>query len=122
MDLQGVLGDFLWDAWHVRGFSREDVSVGADEADEHAFLLRGKRGSNAHCFSLSAPGVYEDLLRAFCWLKGPGRPFGVGCLFGDLFSDVRELFGGNDRCGVIAALDFTLIGTLKGGADGDDPA
>ena len=65
--------------------------------------------------------VYEDLLRALRWLKGPGQPFGVGYFFGDLFSDVRELFGGYDRCGVIVALDFALVGTLKGGANCDDP-
>ena len=46
----------------------------------------------------------------------------MGCFFGDLFSDVRELSEGYDFCGVIAALDFALVGALKGAVDGDDPA
>ena len=33
-----------------------------------------------------------------------------------------ELFGGEDCCGVTAALDLAIIGALEGGVDGDDPA
>ena len=96
--------------------------MGAKEADERAFLFRGKRGTNAHHFALGAPRVYEDLLGALHWLEGPGRPLGVGCFFGDLLPEGREFSRGYDRCGVIAALDFALVGTLNGGANGDDPA
>ena len=63
-DLQGVLGDFSRNAQHVRGIPREDVSVGAEEADERAFLFGGKHGANAHHFALGAAEVYEDLLGA----------------------------------------------------------
>ena len=72
VDLQGMLGDFPWNAWHVRGFPHKDVSVGTEEADEHAFLFRGKCGTDAHCFALGALGVYEDLLGALHWLEGLG--------------------------------------------------
>ena len=116
-----MLDDFPQDAWHVQGFPHEDVPVGAEEADERAFLFGGKCGSNAHHFSLGAPRVYKDLIRTFYWLEGPSRPFGVERFFGDFFSDVHELSGGYDRCDVIATLDFALVGMLKGGADGDDP-
>ena len=92
-----------------------------EEADERAFLFRGKCGTNAHHFSLGAPGVYEDLFRAFRWLEGSDQPFGVGRFFGDLFSDVRELSRGDDCRGVIASLDLALIGALEGGVDNDDP-
>ena len=68
-----------------------------------------------------AIGIYEDLLRALCWLKQPGRLLGVGCFFSDLLPKGGELSGGNDCCGVTAALDFALIGTLEGGVIGDDP-
>ena len=61
-----MLDDFPWNAWHVRGFPREDVSIGAEEADERAFLFGGERGTNAHHFSLGAPRVYEDFFRALC--------------------------------------------------------
>ena len=116
-----MLSDFPQNAWHVRGFPREDVSIGTEEANECAFLFRGERGPNAHHFSLSAPEVYEDFFRALHRLKRPGQPFGVGCFFDDLLPDGRKLFGGDNCCGVIAALDLTLIGALEGGADGDDP-
>ena len=37
LDLQGVLGDFSRNAWHVRGSPCKDVSVGIEEVDERAF-------------------------------------------------------------------------------------
>ena len=116
-----MLGDFPWNAQHVRGFPRKDVSIGAKEADEHAFLFGGKHGANAYHFAVGATRVYEDFLGALHWLEIPGRPLGVRCFFGDLFPDGRKFLGGDDCRGVIAAFDLTLIGTLEGGADGDDP-
>jgi len=117
-----MLGDFSQNAWHVRGFPRKDVSVGAEEVGERAFLFGGKRGFDAHHFALGATGVYEDLLGALYRLERPGRPLGVGCFFSDLIPDGRELLGGDDCRGVIIALDLAFIGTLEGGADGGDPA
>ena len=117
-----MLGDLPWNAWHIQGFPHKNVFVVAEEVDERAFLFEGKRGTNAHRYTLGGPRVYEDFLRAFRWLEGSGRPLGVGCFFEDLFPDVRELFGGNDCCGMIAALVLALIGTLEGGANGDDSA
>ena len=121
-NLQGMLGDFSQNAWHVRGFPHKDVSIGAEEVDERAFLFGGKRGANAHHFAFGAARVYEDLLSALHQLKRPGRPLRVGRFFGDLLPDGRELSRGDDCRGVITALDLALIGALEGGADGDDPA
>ena len=59
-----MLGDFPQNARYVRGFARKDVFVGAEEADERAFLFGGKRGANVHHLGLRAVGVYEDLLGA----------------------------------------------------------
>ena len=114
-DLHGMLGDFSRNVWHVRGFPCEDVSVGAEEVDEHA-------GANTYHFALGAAGVYEDLLGTLYRLKRLGWPLGVGCFFGDLLPDGRELFGGDNCRGVFAALDLALVGALEGGANGDDPA
>ena len=36
--------------------------------------------------------------------------------------DGRKLFGGDNCHGVFIVLDLALVGTLEGGADGDDPA
>ena len=117
-----MLGNFPRNARHVRGFPRKDVSVGAEKADERAFLFGGKRGANVHHFALGATGVYDDLLGTLYRFKRPSRPLGVRCFFGDLLPDGRELFGGDNCRGVLTALDLALVGTLKGGADGDDPA
>ena len=117
-----MLNDFSQNVRHVRGFSRKDVSVGAEEADERAFLFRGKHGANVHHFALGAAGVYEDLPGPLHWLKRPGRLLGVGCFFGDLLLDGHKLLGGDYCRGVIATLDLSFIGMLEGGADGDDLA
>ena len=92
-----------------------------EKVDERAFLFRGKRGASAHHFALGATRIYEDLLGTLYRFKGPNRQLGVGCFFGDLLPDGRELFGGDNYCGVLTALDLTLVGTLEGGADDDDP-
>ena len=93
-----------------------------EEADEHAFLFGGKCGANAHRFAFGADGVYEYLLGTLHWLERPSRPLGVGCFLGDLHPDGRKLFGGNDCCGGITALNLAFVGVLEGGIDGDDPA
>ena len=67
-----MLGDLPWDAWHIRGFTRKDVFVVAEEVDERAFLFGGERGTNAYRFTLRAVGVYEDLLRALYRFERPG--------------------------------------------------
>ena len=59
-----MLSDFSRNDWHVQGSPRKDVSVGAEEVDEHAFLFEGKRSANAHHLAPGAAGVYEDLLGA----------------------------------------------------------
>ena len=82
-----MLGDFPWNAWHVRGFPHEDVSVSMEEVAERAFLFGGKRGADAHHFVLKAARVYEDLLDALRGLKIYGRLLGVGCFLGDPLLD-----------------------------------
>ena len=84
-----MLGDFSRNAWHVRGSPRKDISVGAEEVSERAFLFGGKRGANTHHFALGDARVYEDLLSTLYRLKRPGRPLGVGCFFDDLLPDGR---------------------------------
>ena len=59
-----MLSDLPWNARHIQGFPRNDVSVSVEEADDRAFLFGGKRGANAHHFALGVTRVYEDLLGA----------------------------------------------------------
>jgi len=99
----------------------ENVFVVVEEVDERAFLFRGERGTDAYRFTLRVAGVYEDLLRALCRFERPGRFLSVGCFFGHLILEGDELLRDNNCRGVAAAFDLAFIGTLEGGADGDDP-
>ena len=122
MDLQGVLGDLPRNAWHIRGFPRKDVFVVAEEVNERAFLFGGEHGTYVYRFTLGAAGVYEDLFGAPCRFERPDRFLCVERFFDDLLPEDGEFPRGNDCCGMAVALDFTLVGPLEGGADGDDPA
>ena len=92
-----------------------------EEVGEHAFLFGGKRGADVHHFALRATGVYEDLLDALRGLKGSGRWLRVGYVLGSPFLEYRELLGGDNCQGMLAALNLILVGTLEGGTNGDDP-
>ena len=93
-----------------------------EEVGERTFLFRGKRGADAHHFALRAARVYEDLLGVRYRLERPSLLLGFGRFFDDLLPDGSKLFGGDNCRGVFAALDLALIGTLEGGANGDDLA
>ena len=71
LDLQGVLGNFPWNARHVRGFPRKDISIGLEEVNERAFLFGEKRGADPEHLAIMVAGVHGDLLDAFSGLKGP---------------------------------------------------
>ena len=73
LDLQGMLGDFPWNSWHVQGFPRKDVSIGVEEVDERAFLHGGEGSVDAHHLVGVVVGVYEDLLDVLLRLKGSDR-------------------------------------------------
>jgi hypothetical protein len=45
-DLQGMLGNLLGYAWHIRGTLREYVGIRAEKVDEHCFLFRVEGGAN----------------------------------------------------------------------------
>jgi hypothetical protein len=45
-DLQGVLGDFLRYAWHIRGTPHEYVSIRTEKVDEHCFLFGVECGTD----------------------------------------------------------------------------
>ena len=70
---------------------------------------------------LGLPGSMRTSLAPSIGSKDPADRLGVGCFFDDLLPDGRELFGGDDCCNMIVALDVALVGALEGGADGDDP-
>jgi hypothetical protein len=53
VDVQAVLGKFLWDTWHVRRLPCEDVTILTKKLDERAFLFVGEVGTNACRLELS---------------------------------------------------------------------
>ena len=67
------------------------------------------------------PGSMRTSLEPSIDSKDPVNLLGSGASSVTSFSDVRELSGGYNRYDVIVALDFALVGTLKGCVDGDDP-
>ena len=115
-----MLGDLPRDTWHIRGFPRKDVLVGAEEVDERAFLCGGERGPDSDFFALGATGIQEDVPGTLCRFERSGRLLCVGCPLTDLLPEGDELFGCDDRGCVFAAFDLALVSALEGGADGDD--
>jgi hypothetical protein len=66
LDFQGMLGDFLGYARHIRGTPRKNVDVCAEKVDEHCFLFGIEGGADAERLSVWIGGVegYElDVLR-----------------------------------------------------------
>ena len=120
-DLQDMLSDFPRNSRHVRGFPRKDVSIDAKEVNEHAFLLGGEGGADAHRLVGGVVDVDEDLLDVLHRLKGFGRPLHVGRSFGDVLPDGCEFLGSQGCQSELVALDLELIGPLERSADGDDP-
>jgi hypothetical protein len=70
-----MLGDFPWNARHVRRLPHKDVFVGTEEVDKRAFLFGGERGADAHLLVPGVVRVNEDLLDTLHGLKGSGNPF-----------------------------------------------
>ena len=88
-----MLGDFPRNFWHIRGFPREDILIGAEEVDERAFLLWGEGGADAHRLVGGVVGVDKDLLNVLRRLKGSGHLLCVGRSFSDVLPDGYELLG-----------------------------
>ena len=83
-------------------------------------LFRGEGGAYAHCLAIGVVGVDEDFLAVLRQLERPHYLLSIGILFVVHLVDGRELLGGDDGRGELAALYFAFIGTLDGAADGDD--
>ena len=112
-DLQGMLGDFPRNSRYIRGFPCKDVSIGAKEVDERAFLLGGEGGADAHRLIGGVIGVDEDLLDVLRRLKGSGRPLRVGRSFRDFLPDGCELLRSEGCRSELTALDLALVGLLE---------
>jgi hypothetical protein len=46
LDPQGMLSNFPWNAWHIRGFPR-DIAVCAEKIEERNFLFGGEVDTDA---------------------------------------------------------------------------
>ena len=64
-----MLGDLLWYAWHVRRFPCKDVTIGAHEVDELAFLFGRELGLDLHRLG-RVSGVDPHRLSLLEWAEG----------------------------------------------------
>ena len=108
-DHQGMLGDFPWNSRHIRGFPREDISIGVEEVDEHAFLLGGEGGADAYRLVSGVVGVDEDLLDVLHRLKESGHPLRVGRSFSDVLPDSYELLRSEGCRSELAAIGKDIV-------------
>jgi hypothetical protein len=89
LDVEGVLDDFLRDAWHFYWAPRKHVLVASEEADELTFLFGVYIGLDLHSFGrvfgidLNGLSVLVCLENARCWRHGQDERF-HGCLEADL--------------------------------------
>jgi hypothetical protein len=113
LDPQGMFGDFPWNAWHIRGFPREDVTVRVEEVDERAFLFGRKVRANAQHLAIEADGIDGDILGVLCGLKGARWPLRVGHLLDCRHRDGGKLLGGDGRGSELAALHFALVRAME---------
>jgi hypothetical protein len=120
LDPQGMLSNFPWNAWHIRGFPR-DIAVRAEKIEERNFLFGGEVDTDAQQFPVRVVRVNGDLLGAFCGLKGPHLSLGVGCAHDLRLSNDHERLRGDSCSGKLAAFHIALLSTLEGSVDGDDP-
>ena len=91
-----------------------------EEVDERAFLFGGKCGADTQHLAVRVARIHGDLFDILDRLEGPCRLLGVQRVLGGLLQDGCELGRGDDYFGMLVALHIALVGTLKGGADGDD--
>ena len=64
-----MLGDILWYAYHVRWFPYEDITIGAQEANELTFLLDLELGPDPHHLGWVS-GVDPHRLGFLEWAEG----------------------------------------------------
>ena len=73
-DIKGVLGDLPLDARHIRVAPCEDVSVGAEEVDEHHFLFAVEGGADLQRLAVGVDRVEGDVLGTLGRLQGACVP------------------------------------------------
>jgi hypothetical protein len=71
-DIQRVLGDIPWYAWHVRGTPHKDFGICAEKVDEHCFLFGVELGADPDLLAGVVAGVESDGLNHLSWLEVAG--------------------------------------------------
>jgi hypothetical protein len=112
-----MLDDFPRNAWHVRGFPRKNISVGAEEVNELAFQFEGERSADAHHLVFRVAEVYEDLLDT---LKDSVDRLESGASS----MDPSLMTASSSKAIIVETCSqhstSPLVSTLEGGADSDD--
>jgi hypothetical protein len=119
LDVELVLGDIPWDAWHVGGLPSEHIEIRLQEKDECLFLLRAERRANVEHTTIVG---YGYLFGVFGGLERACRPLGG-------FQDIEyheswfrsKLVGVDERVCEVKTLGVTLVSMLELGVNGDHP-
>jgi hypothetical protein len=82
-DIQRVLGDIPWYAWHVRGTPRKKFGICVEKVDEHCFLFGVELGADSDLLAGIVAGVEGDGLNRLSWFGVAGVPLRVRHLFGE---------------------------------------
>ena len=116
-----MLGDLPWDARHVRGTPRKDISIGVEKIDEHHFLFTVEDGTDLQRLVVGAAWVEGHLLDTLGGFEAPGVSVlgvqGLACHFleGGCEGLVLHL-----SFRALNALNVALVGVLERRADGED--
>jgi hypothetical protein len=119
LDVQSVLGDIPWYAWHVRGTPRKNFGVCAEKVDEHCFLFGVELGANSDFLVGVIAGVERDGLNRLSWFEVAGVPLRVWRLFGEAIQVGDEGFRLGEGFGVLHTFQVALVSVAVCGSDCD---
>jgi hypothetical protein len=118
-DVQRVLGDIPWYAWHVRGTPRKDFGVCAEKVDEHCFLFGVEVGADPDLLAGVVAGVKGDGLDRLGRFEVAGAALRIRRLLGEAIQVDDEGLGLGDGLSVLHAFHVALISVVVCGSDGD---
>jgi hypothetical protein len=82
-DVQRVLDDIPWYAWHVRGTPRKDFDICTEKVDEHCFLFGVELGADPDLLACVVAGVKGDELNRLSQFEVTGVALCIKHLLGE---------------------------------------
>jgi hypothetical protein len=120
-DVQRVLGDIPWYAWHVRGTPRKNFGICAEKVDEHCFLFGVELGADPDFLAGVVAGVERDGFNRLGRFEVAGVALRIWRLLGEAIQVGDEGLGLGDGLSVLHAFHVALVSVAVRGSDGDGP-